>query len=156
MSQNIVKQPIILPITSNLSGINIVIARFVSCVKGLLVSKILLFVFCFSFCPYTSLIIGIIDIIDDFNNSLSETIAFFIALPIISSDLPFNDDLLNDKNSVRINPNSIDEIEFAIRKLYNDSHFREKISKKVKDDSKDFTIENRCKKILNFITNLLH
>ena len=73
-------------------------------------------------------------------------------LPIISSDLPFNDDLLNNKNSIRINPNSIDEIELAIRKLYEDKKYRKEISSKIFEDSKEFTIDKRCKKILKFIS----
>ena len=70
---------------------------------------------------------------------------------IISSDLPFNDGVLTDENSIRINPNSIDEIRDAVTKLRDDKSFRETIANKAKEDSKNFTIEKRAEKILDFI-----
>ena len=72
-------------------------------------------------------------------------------LPIISSDLPFNDDLLTNENSIRINPNSIEEIRNAIIELYQDHEFRKRLSSRIKKDSECFSIENRCKNILGFI-----
>lgn len=73
---------------------------------------------------------------------------------IISSDLPFNDGVLTDENSIRINPNSIDEIRDAVIKLRDDVSFRETISNKAKEDSQNFTIEKRAEKILDFIKSL--
>ena len=72
-------------------------------------------------------------------------------IPIISSDLPFNDDLLTNENSIRIDPNSVEEIRNGIIKLYNDRQLKEYLSKSIRRDSKDFSIENRCTKIINFI-----
>ena len=77
--------------------------------------------------------------------------AAMCALPIVSSDLPFNDDLLTNTNSIRINPNSVKDIENALRLLYDDSELRTKISTNIKNDSEQFTIERRCSVILNFI-----
>lgn len=73
---------------------------------------------------------------------------------IISSDLPFNDGVLTNENSIRINPNSIDEIREAIIKLRDDKALREKLSQKAKEDSKNFTIEKRAEKILDFMKSL--
>lgn len=74
---------------------------------------------------------------------------------IISSDLPFNDGVLTNENSIRINPNSVDEIRSAIIKLRDDEEFRIAISKQAKEDSKNFTIEKRAEKILGFIESFL-
>ena len=73
---------------------------------------------------------------------------------IISSDLPFNDGVLTNENSIRINPNSIDEIRNAIIKLCDDKELLNKLSEKAQEDSKNFTIERRAEKILNFIKSL--
>ena len=74
--------------------------------------------------------------------------------PIISSDLPFNDDILNADNSIRINPNSVDEIKEAIYLLYHDHQIREKISKNILNAAQDFSIEHRAYKILSFIKDI--
>lgn len=74
-------------------------------------------------------------------------------LPIISSDLPFNDDLLTKENSMRIDPNSIEEIKEAISKIYTDQDYRDTIGRLVYKDSQIFSIENRFRRILEFIEN---
>ena len=70
---------------------------------------------------------------------------------IISSDLPFNDGVLTNENSIRINPESIEEIRKAIIKLKDDKEFRDSIANKALEDSKNFTIEKRAEKIYNFM-----
>lgn len=70
---------------------------------------------------------------------------------IISSDLPFNDGVLTNENSIRINPNSIDEIRSAILKLRDDKELLNTLSAKAKEDSKNFTIEKRAEKVFDFI-----
>lgn len=72
-------------------------------------------------------------------------------LPIISSDLPFNDDILTNENSIRIDPNSVDEIRDAIVKIYSDSEFRSRLGNAVYMDSREFDIDVRAKKILRLI-----
>lgn len=74
-------------------------------------------------------------------------------LPIVSSDLPFNDDLLTKENSIRIDPNSIEEIRIAIERLYRDNELRKKLSTKIHEDVKSFSIEGRASRILHFIIN---
>ena len=73
-------------------------------------------------------------------------------VPIISSNLPFNDDLLTDENSIRIDPKSVDEIRAAILKVYNDQDYREFLAKAICKSSKQFDIVARCRKILTFIS----
>lgn len=71
-------------------------------------------------------------------------------LPIISSDLPFNDDLLNNENSVRIDPDSVDEIENAVRQMM-DEKFRKEKAEKVFADAQNFGIDRRAGNILKFL-----
>lgn len=71
--------------------------------------------------------------------------------PIVSSALPFNDDILTEQNSIKINPLSIEELKEAIIKLKEDEFFRNCIAKKAYDDSKNLTIEKRAEKIYNFM-----
>lgn len=76
-------------------------------------------------------------------------------LPIISSDLPFNDDLLTEENSIRIDPNSVEAIKSSIELLYNDSLLRKQLSEKIYETSQDFRIERRCEKILLFMYQII-
>lgn len=73
---------------------------------------------------------------------------------IISSDMSFNDNVLTSENSIRLNPNSIEEIREAIVKLRDDKEYRERLASKAKEDSLSFTIEKRAEKILNFMNSV--
>lgn len=76
-------------------------------------------------------------------------------LPIVSSDLPFNDDLLTNDNSIRIDPNSVEEIKRAIKLLYKDSSLRTRLSEIIYESSQDFHIERRCEKIMSFMDTII-
>ena len=76
-------------------------------------------------------------------------------VPIISSDLPFNDDLLTTQNSIRIDPDSVEEIQRAIQLLFSNAELRQSIATRVYQDAQAFSIEERCKKILLFLQNTL-
>lgn len=82
-------------------------------------------------------------------NALVEAAA--CGCPIISSDMSFNDDFLNDENSIRINPNNVNEIRNAISILYENERLRERLAKRIVKDCQLFSIENRAKKILKFM-----
>jgi len=83
------------------------------------------------------------------SNAIIEAMA--CGLPIISSNLSFNDDLLNDDNSIRINSDNVNELKEAIVYLRDNpnvvkskgyfSHLR----------SKELSINNRVNKIYNFM-----
>ena len=81
-------------------------------------------------------------------NAIVEAMA--CGLPIVSSNLPFNDDVLDDKNSIRINPISVDEIKDAIIKL-KDLDIREEMGKNAWNIAQGLSIEARAEKILAFI-----
>ncbi len=85
-------------------------------------------------------------------NAIIEALA--CGLPVISSDLPFNDDILNETNSIRIDPRSIKDIQEAIQKVYEDAMLRKKLSNGALMAAKDLTIENRSEKILQFIDDI--
>lgn len=71
--------------------------------------------------------------------------------PIVSSALPFNDDILTEENSIKVNPLSIEELKEAVIKLKGDECFRHSIAKKAYEDSKNLTIDKRAEKIYNFM-----
>lgn len=81
-------------------------------------------------------------------NAIVEAMA--CGLPIVSSNLPFNDDILDDKNSIRINPMSVEEIRDAIARL-KDSDMREKMGNNAWQTAQGLSIEARAEKILMFI-----
>lgn len=83
-------------------------------------------------------------------NAIVEAMA--CGLPIISSNLPFNDDVLDDKNSIRINPLSVDEIKNAIELLKNDE-IRIKMGANAFQTAQNLSIQARTRKILEFIDN---
>ena len=86
-------------------------------------------------------------------NSVIEAMA--CGLPIISSNLLFNQDILDENNSILINPLDIKEITSAIRRLKNDKEYLIKLSEGALKRSKELTIQKRTLKILSFIVNQL-
>ena len=88
-------------------------------------------------------------------NAIIEAMA--CGLPVISSDLPFNWDVLDGSNSIMVNPDSVEEIAIAIDKLYNDKQLREKLSKGALAKASSLGIKQRAEGIMDFITeNLSH
>lgn len=82
-------------------------------------------------------------------NAVIEAMA--CGLPVISSDLPFNHDILNETNSILIDPMSIDEIRDAIVQIKNDAELRRKLSYGALETAKRLTIEARTESILRFV-----
>lgn len=82
-------------------------------------------------------------------NAVVEAMA--CGLPIISSNLPFNWDVLDSENSIMINPNNVDEIRDAIVKLRDDVELRESMSQASIKTSRHLTLSERAKTILQFI-----
>lgn len=84
-------------------------------------------------------------------NSVIEAMA--CGLPIISSDLQFNRDVLNETNSILIDPHSISQIAGAIVMLRDNITLRHKLSMGALETAKGLTISKRANKILDFIEN---
>lgn len=82
-------------------------------------------------------------------NAIIEAMA--CGLPIVSSNLSFNDDVLTPENSIRIDPMNIDEISKAIDLLYHDSQLRESMSNAALQTAKELTIDKRAARIIDFI-----
>lgn len=75
-------------------------------------------------------------------NAVAEALA--CGVPVISSNLEFNDDVLSDKNSVRIDPNSVEQIKNAIVRLKNSK------------DDEPFTVNDRSTELeLLYIDDLV-
>lgn len=82
-------------------------------------------------------------------NAIVEAIA--CGLPVISSDLPFNDDILDDSYSIRINPHNVDDISTAIQTLAYNGELREKMSIEAHKKAQGLTLDARTKHILDFM-----
>jgi len=83
------------------------------------------------------------------SNAIIEAMA--CGLPIISSDLSFNYDILSSDNSILINPNDIFSLEKAILNLKNNKKLRFKMANNSLIKAQSLCIEKRSKKILKFI-----
>ena len=82
-------------------------------------------------------------------NAIVEALA--MGLPVISSDGAFNDDILDENNSIRINPNDVDAIASAIKKLKEDSTLRNNMVEYTLSRHMEYSIEGRAARIIDFI-----
>ena len=85
-------------------------------------------------------------------NAIIEAVA--CGLPVISSNKSFNDEILDESYSIRINENNIDEIAEAIRELKNNPEKREAMSSKALEASRNLSIEKRAKAIASFLSGI--
>lgn len=77
--------------------------------------------------------------------------ALSCGLPVISSDLPFNDDILNEHNSIRIDVDSVDQIRDAILALHRDPLLCTQMAKAAREAAQEFGIATRARRILKFM-----
>lgn len=82
-------------------------------------------------------------------NAIIEAMA--CGLPVISSNLAFNWDVLNEDNSIMIDPNSVDEIADAIVAIKQDDIRRKQMSKMAFKTAEGLSIEKRAERIAEFI-----
>ena len=82
-------------------------------------------------------------------NAVVEAMA--CGIPVISSNLSFNDDVLTEENAIRIDPSSVDEIREAIYEIKVNNVLRDRLGKAALKTSEGLNIKNRAKKILNFM-----
>ena len=82
-------------------------------------------------------------------NAIIEAMA--CGLPVISSNGEFNDDILNDACSIRIDPNNVEEIAYAIEKLKADVELRKSMSAAALRQAAGLTLDKRASAILQFM-----
>lgn len=83
------------------------------------------------------------------SNAVVEAMA--CGLPIISSNLPFNDDILDDSCAIRIDPRNIEQISEAIKYLSENPNKRQLMSIKALEKAETLTLDVRAKNIIEFI-----
>ena len=77
--------------------------------------------------------------------------ALSTGLPVISSDRPFNDGILSNDNSIRVDPENINEIAIAIKELKANKDLKNKLSAGAIRSSKEFGIRTRAERVYNFV-----
>lgn len=77
--------------------------------------------------------------------------ALSCGLPVISSNLAFNDDILSKENSLRIDVENVAQIQDSILRLYCDSGLRKQLAKGALESSCQLGIRTRARRILDFM-----
>ncbi len=77
--------------------------------------------------------------------------ALSCGLPVISSDLPFNDDILSEENSLRVDVEDVDALRQSILRLQQDADLRQKLSQGAAASSAALNIRHRAARILEFM-----
>jgi len=86
-------------------------------------------------------------------NAVIEAMA--CGLPIISSDLAFNWDVLDETNSIMVDPLSIQQIHDAIIDLRDNTQKRDDLSRGALIKAQTLTIDQRAKKIIDYIRDII-
>lgn len=82
-------------------------------------------------------------------NSILEAMA--CGLPVISSNLPFNDDILDDTCSIRIDPGDVGAIAAAIEKIFGDEALRRSLADGAVQKAATFSLDARARKIVDYM-----
>lgn len=87
-------------------------------------------------------------------NAIIEALA--CGLPVVSSNKSFNDEILDETCSIRINEHSVDEIREAIKYLRDNPTIRSEMSKAALVKAKTLTIEQRGKSVTGFLKSRIN
>lgn len=82
-------------------------------------------------------------------NAIVEAVS--CGVPVISSDLPFNYDVLDDSCSILIDPNNEEALLEAIRRIKLDDGLRHRLAKGCEERAGELSIEKRIDKLLAFM-----
>lgn len=82
-------------------------------------------------------------------NAIIEAMA--CGLPVISSNKSFNWDVLNEQNSIMIDPDNVDEIATAIKTLKADNEQRKNMAEAAQKTAAGLSIQKRAERIIDFI-----
>lgn len=80
--------------------------------------------------------------------------AMSCGLPVISSNLPFNEDILGPGHAVLIDPNDIQAIRKAVVYLRDHPGIRAAMSQRALQKARDLTIDERARKILHWVQQM--
>lgn len=83
------------------------------------------------------------------SNAIIESLA--MGVPVVSSVGAFNDDILDESNSIRVNPQDVEEISFAIKKMKEDKLFYDTMKETLINRADNYSIQSRASKIISFI-----
>ena len=84
------------------------------------------------------------------SNAIVEAIA--CGLPIISSNLPFNWDILDDSCAILIDPEDQEQITQAVKTLRDDCEERERLGAGSRQKAETLSLDRRIDRILGFLT----
>ena len=77
--------------------------------------------------------------------------ALALGLPVVSSNGAFNDDILDEKCSIRVDPMSVPQIKAAIETLMDNAERRSSMAAGALDKSTELSIVSRAHKVKAFI-----
>lgn len=82
-------------------------------------------------------------------NAIVEAIA--CGCPIISSDRPFNYDICDETNSILVDPDSVNDIRNAIKKVFDNPDLKGRLSHGSEIKAQALTLDERARNILDFM-----
>lgn len=82
-------------------------------------------------------------------NAIVEALA--CGVPVVSSNRPFNEDILNVYNSILVDPENVDDIANAIARFKDDKEYYGKTKKYLLANANGYSITERAKRIVDFI-----
>ncbi len=77
--------------------------------------------------------------------------AIVCGLPVISSDKPFNYDILDESNSLLVNPRDVGQLSEAMMRITSNKDLRNKLARGAKEKAENLYINKRVERILRFM-----
>lgn len=90
-------------------------------------------------------------LVEGSSNATVEAMA--CGLPVIGSNLPFNEDLLDDEMAIQVDPLDVDAIRGAVKQLQSDGALRQKMGERARAKAESLDISVRVKTIIDFMTS---